>query len=374
MFRLIWRFVRVLFAIVLLIAIIPVAGLAYGILTTGPLPNTPLAGVPENAPAPRIQERLASEIPGYKRPEDSTWLTYPEWAIVYAAREYATHVATNSPSSFPYWSYIGRFWQDYAIVIRAAEQYPFNTANHVMLTVIGTSHTIENAIQSIYENTVGRTTRIVAGAPVEEDRYQADVAAEYAAFLDQIPWYRFDNKSKRAGLWNIEPARGAGAVRSWERKLAFGLSYSVKQVYAKIIRTGLQASSDPALLDIHVWATGPVADAIAGEAGTRIEMNLADDGAVFVTPRYQVFTEMVPRLISRGIRFVEIGGNDEIMATMLSDGLMTPPEGSQLLFAYPLPADPKVWRTGLTLAVRRLHTVLPELEKSGGRLEHLYDY
>ena len=76
---------------------------------------------------------MRAQIPGYQRPEESTYLTYPEWAIVYAAREYAGFVKDHQPSGFPYWSYIGRFWQDYAMVIRASSAYPFNFQNHQML-------------------------------------------------------------------------------------------------------------------------------------------------------------------------------------------------------------------------------------------------
>jgi hypothetical protein len=44
------------------------------------------------------------------------------------------------------------------------------------------------------------------------------------------------------------------------------------------------------------------------------------------------------------------------------------------LFSYPLPAEPATRRTGLTVAVRKLHLVLPALIKAGTRLEHVYDY
>src|SRR5690606_28797237 len=148
--------------------------------------------------------------------------------IVYQAREYAELVAREFPSAFPYWAYTGRFWQDYALMIRASSAYEFNFQNHLMLTVIGTSQTIENGVQSLYENTIGRITEAVAGYDmVPEDEYQAGVAAEYAAFLDQVPWYQFPYAEKRAGLWAVELAGGLAAVRSWERKLGFGAAYSV---------------------------------------------------------------------------------------------------------------------------------------------------
>jgi hypothetical protein len=62
------------------------------------------------------------------------------------------------------------------------------------------------------------------------------------------------------------------------------------------------------------------------------------------------------------------------MVTVLSADAMAVPEGARQLFAYPLPADPDRRRTGMVVAVRRLHTVLPALAKAGARLEHVYDY
>ena len=128
------------------------------------------------------------------------------------------------------------------------------------------------------------------------------------------------------------------------------------------------------MLDIHVWAKGPVAEATRNEPDTALERNMNADGTVFVTKRYQVFTDMIPRLIAKGVTFVEIGGNDEILVSVLSKDAITAPEGSRTLFAYALPADPAQRRTGLTVAVRRLHTVVPALLASGARLEHVYDY
>lgn len=376
MFVLRWlkRILKAIAGLVIIVLLIPVLGLTYGWLTTSALDTTPLPGIAEGAPRKELADKLRAEIPGYQRPEESTFLTYPEWAIVYAAREYAGYVKNNPPSGFPYWSYIGRFWQDYAMVIRASSAYPLNWQNHQMLAVIGTSHTIEHAIQWAYENTVGRTTEAVGGHRTAVDVYQAKVAAEYAAFLDQVPWYQFPYAEKRAALFAVQPAPSDGVVRPNERKLAFGLADAIKQGYADLIKQALAATSDPALLDIHVWAVGPVGDATRGERETLLERDLGADGAVFVTKRYQVFTEMIPRLIDKGVSFVEIGGNDEILATVLSNGPVAVPEGARELFAYQLPAEPASRRTGLIVAVRKLHTVVPTLTKSGARLEHVYDY
>ena len=79
------------------------------------------------------------------------------------------------------------------------------------------------------------------------------------------------------------------------------------------------------MLDIHVWAKGPVAEATRNEPDTALERNMDADGTVFVTKRYQVFTDMIPRLIAKGVTFVEIGGNDEIMITVLGKDAITAP-------------------------------------------------
>ncbi|MER8713675.1 hypothetical protein [Mesorhizobium sp. M1295] len=374
LFRWLKRIIKAILWLVVIVVLIPIAGLAYGFLTTPSLDTTPLPGIAEGAPPKALADKVRAEIPGYQRPEESTFLTYPEWAIVYAAREYAGFVDKNQPSGFPYLSYIGRFWQDYAMVVRASSAYKFNLDNHQMLVIIGTSHTIEHAIQWAYENTVGRITEATAGKRTAVDIYQAEVAAEYAGFLDQVPWYQFPYAEKRAGLFAVQPAADDSAVRTSERKLAFGLAYTIKQGYADLIKSALAATTDPALLDIHVWAKGPVSEVTRNEPDTLLERDLGADGTVFVTRRYQVFTDMIPRLIGKGVSFVEIGGNDEIMVTMLSNDEINVPQGARTLFSYPLPAEPSTRRTGLTVAVRKLHIVLPALMTAGARLEHVYDY
>jgi hypothetical protein len=372
-FRLLGGIVRWLIVVVVVVLAIPVLGLAYGFVTTEPLDGTSLRGIEEGAPPQTLADQVRAEISGYQRPEESTYLTYPEWTIVYAAREYAGFVKENRESYFPYWAYIGRFWQDYATMIRASSDAPFNFQNHQMLAVIGTSHTIEHAIQWAYEKTIGTITQWTSRERIGVDAYQANIATEYASFLDQVPWYQFPYAEKRAGLMAVVRAPGEDEVRTRERKLAFGIAYSIKQGYADLIKSALAATSDPAFLDIHVWAKGPVAEAIAGEPGTRLEKDFGADGVVFVTKRYQVFTEMIPRLIARGVSFVEIGGNDEVFVTVLSNDAVEAPAGTRLLFGYQLPADPTVRRSGLIAAVPQLHTVLPILNAQA-RLEHIYDY
>ncbi|MER8912637.1 hypothetical protein NKI32_02165 [Mesorhizobium sp. M0761] len=104
-----------------------------------------------------------------------------------------------------------------------------------------------------------------------------------------------------------------------------------------------------------------------------LERDFGADGTIFITRRGQQFTDMIPRLIDRGVSFVEIGGNDAIMLTVLSAADFAPPEGARALFSQPFPIDPATRRTGLIVAVRKLHIVLPALFEAGARLERVYD-
>ena len=68
------------------------------------------------APVPGIapQGYRAQLGGGDARPEAQTWLTYPEWHIVYSAESLARHLeAGKRPSAYPYLKDIGAFWGSY---------------------------------------------------------------------------------------------------------------------------------------------------------------------------------------------------------------------------------------------------------------------
>src|SRR5689334_22493617 len=54
--------------------------------------------------APAVADATAptAGLPDYTRVEDQTYLTYPEWYIVYSADEYGAYITTHRPSGFPY--------------------------------------------------------------------------------------------------------------------------------------------------------------------------------------------------------------------------------------------------------------------------------
>src|SRR5215470_20076822 len=101
----------------------------------------------------------------HRRTADQTFLTFPEWFLVFSPAEYAEFVASRAPSEFPFNAHICELWQGYGHAIRATEHMPFNAGYHVMVLVIGISTTVEYALRSAYEMLIGRLTEIGDGPP-----------------------------------------------------------------------------------------------------------------------------------------------------------------------------------------------------------------
>ena len=117
------------------------------------------------------------------RPEEQTFLTIPEWFLVFSPKEYAEDVQRRPPSSFPFFDHIVQFWRGYRAVVRATENYPVNWGYHLMVVVIGVSTTVEYGMKGVYESTLGRLTEATCphGA-TQEDRLAASVGANTPTF------------------------------------------------------------------------------------------------------------------------------------------------------------------------------------------------
>ena len=145
------------------------------------------------SPAAVERKKITADIKDYARPEVGTYLSYPEWYIVWSYQERADFQETRLPTRFPFFGAIGQYWSGYCCTYGFTRgRYPFDIGDHVMLAVIGTSFSFEYVIRGVYESTVGRFTEWLSGhQPVEEDRYAYRVAREYADFVHIRPFYEF---------------------------------------------------------------------------------------------------------------------------------------------------------------------------------------
>ena len=371
-----WRRARVPLLILLAIVFGPVIVALIGVgLECRVFGGAPTIEESPDDPAPVRQVKAG--LADYRRSEDQTYLTFPEWYIVYSAEEYAAVTAGAMPSHFPYFRATAQYWQSYYDVCAVTrDRYPFNSGYHLSLVVIGSSFTIENVLRGLYENTLGRISEWTAfGQLTEEDRYAHAVASEYGAFLHTIPWYEFPYGAKLVGLWSETGLWGPHIIRKWERKLALSAEYGGKAVYALLIKGGtgsVYAGEDEEIL---LWAEDLSDEIFSREPALRLVAPIDAQSAIVALPRYEAFTRIVPRLAQDGVRFVEIAGNDEILITALAPrDLEAEVEGGQSLFEQPILTAPERKRVALNVPVKSLHLVLNQLESAGMRLEHIYDY
>ena len=138
----------------------------------------------------------------FQRREANTYLTYPEWHIVYAYDGLAEALKSGDEHAFDYFSSVDGFWRSTCALMRVADAHggaDFDT--RTMIHTIGVSFTAEMAVKAAYEETIGRATAWIRGREkTPQDKAIAAMAVDYAAFLRQTPWYQypFTREDRRA--------------------------------------------------------------------------------------------------------------------------------------------------------------------------------
>jgi hypothetical protein len=313
--------------------------------------------------------RLLTSGPGLRK-EARTWLTYPEWHIVYSAESYGRFLAKRPPSAFPYFRHIGGFWSSYCALNKVTSASAGTGEAKVMIYTIGVSYTIELGLKGLYEKTLGRLFEWTAGSASAGDLYSARVQQRYGAFMHETPWYEFPFGDALRGLWRTDEDRQF--VRNGERRAALSVEYGVKAGYAGIIgwasnstlgpdqrtlRMLLPAGADPAAVDPRIRTLGRIKGLTAVEV-----------------PRYAQLTDILVKLAAAGNDPVEIAGNDDIFVTVLAPAAAPRPEGAVLLLSMPLDDRAGWQRLGLSTKVVRLGSLLRAVRAGGGEIEHVYDY
>jgi hypothetical protein len=365
------RLVRLLAALLALLVIALLVQLAWVVVVCQPF----AAVEPVSDSTPSLL--AAAGFPEAVRSEDQSYLTLPEWYIVYSSEEYATFIRDRPPSQFPYFAAIGQYWRSYRHVCEVTRgRYPFNTLYHFTLFVIGPSFTVENALRGLYEKSIGWAAEWTSGGQTtaEEDFARA-VALDYGAFLHTIPWFEYPFGDKLRKLWATTGLWGEHPIRKWERKIALSLEYGGKALYGWLIRGGAEVTYAPEKLELLAVVEGVSPEMAERHPELRIVQPLDDRRTIVALPRYEPFTQLVPALAAEGVQFVEIAGNDAIMLTVLAPGdwVYDLNEG-EFLFALPILTQPGRTRVAVKAPVMSLHAVLAAFERQGVVLEHLYDY
>ncbi len=311
----------------------------------------------------------------HRRNPEQTFLTFPEWYLVHSPAEYADYLQeTRHPSRFPLFAHIGQFWQAYGVVIDETRRYPFNVGYHLMISVIGTSTTVEYAMKGLYEHTIGRlseATRTSSDAAPEE-RFAAKAAQDYVDFIRVDPWYLFDFQSRLTSLWKL-PMSGPNSIRRLERRFALSSEYLVKEAYARLIKFATRS-----IYEAPKPVTAIVLDRMPSQSGTYPEFNMlgvVGDEVVATIPRYDAFTDYSRWLADQGVSFLEIAGNrGEVVVSLLTPiGYISPTPSARVLFSQPMLTQANRQRVVLVVPITRLGDQMRQ-ESGAVRIEHVYDF
>lgn len=315
-----------------------------------------------------------------RRSEEQTFLTYPEWFLVYSPAEFADYAKSDQPpSGFPFLGHIGQIWTGYAKVTDTTRSYPFNYGYHVMIVVIATSTTIEYGLRSLYENIIGRFGELTANEhKTAEEQYAAKIAKDYVDFIRVLPWYEYDFSGALGGLWRDTGYGGDNQIRKWERKFALTTEYGFKAIYGGIIKIGTKMSYGTEPLNTVVMIDR--APTLPAEMKDYQVIKTLPDGQILASlPRYDAFKHYADVIAGSGGNFVEIAGNGskaQLLVTFLApkEWQADLPE-KRVLFEQPILTQPDRKRVAIATSVGQLANILRSLHtQKDCQLEHVYDY
>lgn len=310
--------------------------------------------------------------PEQRRAEANTYLTYPEWHIVYAYDGLAETLKSGDEHQFPYWESVKGFWTTDCALSRIADAHGgADTDTRLTIATIGVSFTLEMGLKAAYEDTIGRLTAWWRGPQkTTQDIVARDMAIDYANFLRQVPWYKYPFQKSIDAL---RAAPSDGSLRALERRFALGTEWNSKIAYAGAIASAVGVAGE-AKLTIFSVVTDIDAKALANIKDVRI-VSESGGSTVIETPRYDTFTHILADIARAGGNIREIAGNDDIMvsATVKTGEVSPLLQSGELITRLP--------RTGfgndrvlLSVKVGDLANVLRQWPIADPGIEHVFDY
>jgi hypothetical protein len=302
----------------------------------------------------RINTRSQTPKPDI-RPADQTFLTYPEWFLVFSPEEQANYFESRTATTFPFMSHTSQIWEGYKIVNdQISGNFPANPGYHFMIWVIGTSASVEYSIKAWYETIIGRMTDTKRPL-ADEDKFNAKFTQDYVDFIKDRPWYEFDFGRRLKDLWTVTPFWGEHFFRKIERRYILTSELSVKYVYGKLIGLGTKQ--------------------IYNEALPRTAVLLNNDSLVYL-PRYDRFAKNAIDLAEKGYAFKEIAGNNSaiLLSVLVPKNIDLKFDSAQTVFVQPVSSDMKIKRIVLATPVTSITNLLLQLKKEGIKIEHVFDY
>ncbi|MEZ0262603.1 MAG: FAD-dependent oxidoreductase [Alphaproteobacteria bacterium] len=299
----------------------------------------------------------ADAFEGYRRPQERSVMSLPEWHGIFTADEYAQLIRKSAPSDFPYLTATLQYWEGYHRAIRETwDAYPRDWKTIGTSSLAAFDFTLATLAKGLYENTLGGIFEWAAGRKALKkdmvlENFQQQVAEDYAGFAHFRPARDYPFPDKIKAFWNLDEDPKSSLARAMERRLSFTTELAASALRAKVQSYGEKPPE----------TTG----AIIIQKGKY---------AFTLLPARQGFTEKAQELLKDGAKFIEIAGNKSIMASFLAPKKWKDDGSQVILYDAPLLTAPQLRRVYVIVQVDKLHTIIPALDEQGVTLEHLFDY
>jgi hypothetical protein len=163
-------------------------------------------------------------------------------------------------------------------------------------------------------------------------------------------------------------------IRKWERRAVLTAEYGVKAVYGWLIGVATGTAYGTEDLKIYAWIDD-ASDSMFSDSRVEPVKKVGERAYIVRLPRYEAFTQIAVELDTRGVRWANIAGNDEILVTAIAQhGQPIDVAPGRLLGTSDLLTEPSKTRLAIRAPVASLHTILARLRSGGAVVEHLYDY
>lgn len=318
---------------------------------------------------------VEKEIKGYKRAEEQTVLTVPEWYLVFNPKEYADYLEANkNPSDFPLYASIVEYWKLYDRSVMLAKNYPKNDEYMTMLQVIGVSMTIEYGFKMLYENTVGKLFSFFSET---EHSSKEDVIVQanraYSDFVYHTAFYEFSFWSWVKKVWETkEEKQEYSSLRKWERTLFFTLEFSFKALYSQLLTQATKATYEEPVKKIYLWvqSSQPIQETNDLEI-----VKQEDDRYLLALTRWGAFSKTLLTLPNDTMQIQSISGNHNIaVSTLMPKDKTVEKTYANHLYDSTIVTNTQLKREVNLIPVDKVLDYIASCQKNDIVVEHIYDY
>jgi hypothetical protein len=199
-----------------------------------------------------------------------------------------------------------------------------------------------------------------------------DAQRAYSDFIYHTAWYEFEFMPWIRKTWNASNSNGSSWLRKWERTLFFTLEFSFKAGYAQLIGLAAKANYEEPVTDIFLLVS--TKDPVTQTNDIKV-IKEQDHKKLLGISRWGAFTKSIIELSNKDIQILEIGGNNEIVVSVLLNKVQQIDfKNMELLYESAVVTNDDLKRLVCLLPVNELLPFVRYAKNNAIELEHVFDY